>query len=141
MSMKEVMIHSFWFIRVWMKMSILVAFYLHRFQKYELVGPWRHDLDVKEKAQGPKPSASTSHPSSTSMFSSTSCSSATQNNNVEDPIVASAGQVSFDSDYTSDPVEVNKVHVERAKRRKAKLPCLQPLGLTRSQQGIANDTV
>ena len=57
---------------------------------------------------------------------------------MEDPIVASDGEV---SDYTSDPVEVNKVHVERAKRRKAKVPCLQPLLLTRSQQAIANATV
>ena len=100
MTMKEVMINSFCFIRVWKKILILVAFYLRRFQKYELVGPWRHDPDVKEKAKGPKPSASTSHPSSSSIFSSTSSSSAPQNNNVEDPIVASDGEVSVDSDYT-----------------------------------------
>ena len=36
----------------------LVAFYLRRVQKDELVGPWCHDLDVKEKGKGPKPSAS-----------------------------------------------------------------------------------
>ena len=63
----------------------LVAFYLRRFQKYELVGPWRHDPDVKQKAKGPKPSASTSHPSSSSIFSSTWSSSAPQSNNFRKP--------------------------------------------------------
>ena len=33
----------------------LVAFYLRRFQKYELVGPWRHDPDVKEKGKDLSP--------------------------------------------------------------------------------------
>ena len=47
------------------------------------------------------------------------------------------GEVSVDSDYTSDPMEDNKVRVERAKRQKAKVPCLQPLVLTRRQQAIA----
>ena len=106
----------------------LVAFYLRRFQKYELVGPWRHDPDIKEKPRAPKPVASPFNASS----SSSSSSSAPHNNNVQDSeIVVSDGEVSVDSDYTSDPVEANKVHVEHAKWRRAKAPCLQPLVLTR----------
>ena len=53
----------------------------------------------------------------------------------------SDGEVSGDSNYTSNPVEANKVHVERAKRRRAKAPCVQPLVLTRRQQPIANAIV
>ena len=48
---------------------------------------------------------------------------------------------SVTGDYNSYPVEVNNVRVERAKRRKAKVPCLQPLVLTRSQRAIADATV
>ena len=70
--------------------------------------------------------------------SSSSSSSAPHNNNVQDSEIAvSDGEVSVDSDYTSDPVEANKVHVERAKWRSAKTPCLQPLVLTRRQQAMA----
>ena len=130
--------------KLFQRMKILInlgAFYSRRFQEYDLVGPWRHAPDVKKEAKGPKPSSFDSHPSSSSIFSSTTSSSAPQNNNVEDPIVASHGYVSVDSDYTSGLVEVNKVHVERAKQRKAKFPCLQPLVLTRSQQAIANAAV
>ena len=118
----------------------LVAFYLRRFQKYELVGPWRHNPGIKEKARASKPAASTSNvrSSSSSSSSSTSSSSAPQNNNVEHEVVASDGEVSVDSDYTSDPVEANKVRVDR---QKAKVPCLQPLVLTRRQQAIANATI
>ena len=54
----------------------LVAFYLRWFHKYELVGPWHHDLDNKEKLRAPKPAASTSNLSSSSSSSSTSSSSA-----------------------------------------------------------------
>ena len=116
----------------------LVAFYLRRFQKYELVGPWRHDPDLKEKPRAPKPAASPFNASS----SSSSSSSVPHNNDVQDSeIVVSDGEVSVDSDYTSDPVEANKVRVERAKRRRAKAPCLQPLVVTRRQQAIANATV
>ena len=118
----------------------LVAFYLRRFQKYELVGPWRHDPDIKEKARAPKPASSTSNVSSSSSSSSSSTSSSSAPH-VEDEIVASDGEVSVDSDYTSDPVEANKVRVDRAKRQKAKVPCLQPLVLTRRQQAIANATI
>ena len=56
-------------------------------------------------------------------------------------LFVSDGEVSVDSDYTSDPVEANKVRAKRAKRRRAKAPCLQPLVLTRRQQAIANATV
>ena len=98
----------------------LVVFYLSWFQGYELVGPWRHDPNMKEKARASKPAASTSNASSSSSSSSssTSSSSASQNNNVEDEIVALDGEVSVDSDYTSNPVEANKVRVDRARRQK-----------------------
>ena len=46
------------------------------------------------------------------------------------------GEVSVDSDYISDLVEANKVRVGRAKRQKAKVPCLQPPLLTRRQQAM-----
>ena len=112
----------------------LVAFYLCRFQRYALVGPWRHEPDIKEKPRAPKPAAFPFNGSS----SSSSSSSAPHNNNVQDSeIVVSDGELSVDSDYTSDLVEANKVHVERAKRRRVKAPCLQPLVLTRRQQAIA----
>ena len=131
-----------WFRR--MKVLInLVAFYLHRFQKYELVGPWRHNLDIEEKRRASKPAASTSNvsSSSSSSSSSTSSSSAPQNNHVEDEIDASNGEVSVDSDYTSDPMKASKVCVDGAKRQKAKVLCLRPLVLTRRQQAIANATI
>ena len=100
--------------------------------------PSDHDPDIKEKPRAPKPAASPFNASS----SSSSSSSAPHNNNVQDSeIVVSDGEVSVDSDYTSNPVEANKVHVERAKRRRAKAPCLQPLVLTRRQQAIANAIV
>ena len=72
----------------------LVAFYLHRFQKFEFMGPWRHDPNVKEKLRAPKPAASTSILSftSNSSSSSTSSSSAPQRNNVADEVVASGGE-------------------------------------------------
>ena len=114
------------------------AFYFCRFQKkYELVGTWRLDPNVKEKGKGRKPSGSTSNLTS----SSSSSSSTPQNNNVEDSIIASDGEVSVDSDYTSHLVEISNVRVERAKRRKAKVPCLQPFMLTRSQRAIASAAV
>ena len=53
----------------------LVAFYLRRFQKYELVGPWRHDPGINEKARAPKPASSTSNVSSSSSSRSSSPSS------------------------------------------------------------------
>ena len=54
MTVKNVIINSFClFVN-------LVALYLRRFQKYELVGPWRHDCDVKGKGKGPKPPTSPS---------------------------------------------------------------------------------
>ena len=69
----------------------LATSYMRRLQKYELVGPWRQDHEIKEKAGASKPAASTSNVSSSSSSSSsaTSISSAPQNNIVEDDIVLS----------------------------------------------------
>ena len=85
----------FWHMKVQIN---LVAFYARRVQKYELVGPWRHDLDIKEKLRAPKPDASTSHLSSTSSSSSSSnfSSSAPQSNNVEDEVAASDGESTYE---------------------------------------------
>ena len=41
----------------------------------------------------------------------------------------------------TDPMEANKVRVDRAKRQKAKAPYLQPLVLTMRQQAIAYATI
>ena len=41
----------------------------------------------------------------------------------------------------TDPMEANKVRVDRAKRQKAKVPYLQLLVLTMGQQAIANATI
>ena len=41
----------------------------------------------------------------------------------------------------TDPMEANQVRVDRAKRQKAKAPCLQPLVLTMRLQAIANATI
>ena len=59
----------------------------------------------------------------------------------ENPVFVPEGTGSVTGDYNSHPVEVNNVRVERAKRRKAKVPCLQPLVLTRCQRAIADATV
>ena len=58
----------------------LVAFYLRCLQKYELVGPWRHNPDIEVKPRAPKPAASPCNASS----SSSSSSSAPHINNVQD---------------------------------------------------------
>ena len=49
--------------------------------------------------------------------------------------------VSVHGQYTRDPMEANKVPVDHAQRRKAKVPCHQPLVLTRSKRAIANASI